>query len=600
MASRIEDYAMLGDCETSALVARNGSVDWLCWPRFDSGACFAALLGGPKNGRWLIAPEKPNRDAARRYRENTLILETEIETEDGAATLIEFMPPRRTTSDLVRIVVGKRGAVAMRTELIIRFDYGSLVPWVTTREDGTLCAIAGPDMAVLRTPVPLRGEDRKTVGEFIVSAGEAVPFVLTYGQSHLEIPAAIDPIAALADTEAFWTEWSSQFHGAGEWSAPVIRSLITLKALTYQPTGGIVAAPTTSVPEELGGSRNWDYRFCWLRDSTFTLLALMNSGFYGEAKEWREWLLRAMAGDPSQMQTMYGLAGERRLTEWEIPWLDGYEGAKPVRIGNAASEQLQLDIYGEMMDAGHQARVGNIATDESGWALQLQLLKHLETIWDQPDRGIWEVRGDPRQFTYSKVMAWVAFDRAVKAIEQFNLEGPLEEWLALRAKIHDEVCREAFNSEIGAFVQSYGSSELDASVLLMSLVGFLPVDDPRIRSTVEAIERNLMQDGFVMRYDTDAHRDGLPGGEGAFLPCSFWLADNFVLLGRREDARRLFERLLELCNDVGLLSEEYDPRAQRLVGNFPQALSHIALINTASNLSRTNKPAEQRSGSSAN
>jgi GH15 family glucan-1,4-alpha-glucosidase len=455
-------------------------------------------------------------------------------------------------------------------------------------------------MVVLRTPVPLRGEDRKTVGEFTVSAGEAVPFVLTYGPSHLEIPAPIDAIAALADTEAFWTEWSSQFHGAGEWSKPVIRSLITLKALTYQPTGGIVAAPTTSLPEELGGSRNWDYRFCWLRDSTFTLLALMNSGFYDEAKEWRAWLLRAMAGDPSQMQTMYGLAGERRLTEWEIPWLDGYEGAKPVRIGNAASEQMQLDIYGEVMDAAHQARIGNIAPDESGWALQRQLLKHFETIWDQPDRGIWEVRGDPRQFTHSKVMAWVAFDRAVKAIEQFNLEGPLEAWRATRAKIHDQVCREAFNSKIGAFVQSYGSSELDASVLLMSLVGFLPADDPRIRGTVEAIERNLMQDGFVMRYDTDAHRDGVPGAEGAFLPCSFWLADNLVLLGRREDARRLFERLLELRNDVGLLSEEYDPRAQRLVGNFPQALSHIALINTASNLSRTSKPAEQRSGSSAN
>jgi GH15 family glucan-1,4-alpha-glucosidase len=591
---------MLGDCETSALVARNGSVDWLCWPRFDSNACFAALLGDPKNGRWLIAPARPLGEATRRYRENTLILETEIETEDGAATLIEFMPPRRTASDLVRIVVGKRGSVAMRTELIIRFDYGSLVPWVTTREDGTLRAISGPDMVVLRTPVPLRGEDRKTVGEFTVSAGEAVPFVLTYGPSHLEIPAPIDAIAALADTEAFWTEWSSQFHGAGEWSKPVIRSLITLKALTYQPTGGIVAAPTTSLPEELGGSRNWDYRFCWLRDSTFTLLALMNSGFYDEAKEWRAWLLRAMAGDPSQMQTMYGLAGERRLTEWEIPWLDGYEGAKPVRIGNAASEQMQLDIYGEVMDAAHQARIGSLAPDQSGWALQRQLLKHFETIWDQPDRGIWEVRGDPRQFTHSKVMAWVAFDRAVKAIEQFNLEGPLEAWRATRAKIHDQVCREAFNSKIGAFVQSYGSSELDASVLLMSLVGFLPADDPRIRGTVEAIERNLMQDGFVMRYDTDAHRDGVPGAEGAFLPCSFWLADNLVLLGRREDARRLFERLLELRNDVGLLSEEYDPRAQRLVGNFPQALSHIALINTASNLSRTSKPAEQRSGSSAN
>jgi GH15 family glucan-1,4-alpha-glucosidase len=587
MASRIEDYAMLGDCETSALVARDGSVDWLCWPRFDSGACFAALLGEPKNGRWLIAPVKPVGDAVRRYRENTLILETEIETEDGAATLIEFMPPRRTASDLVRIVVGKRGTVAMRTELIIRFDYGSLVPWVTTREDGTLTAIAGPDMVVLRTPVPLRGEDRKTVGEFTVSAGEMVPFVLTYGPSHLEPPAAIDPIAALADTEAFWTEWS----------AAVMRSLITLKALTYQPTGGIVAAPTTSLPEQLGGPRNWDYRYCWLRDSTFTLLALMNSGYYEEAKDWRAWLLRAVAGDPSQIQIMYGIGGERRLTEWEIPWLDGYEGAKPVRIGNAASEQIQLDIYGEVMDAMHQARMGNIAADGSGLALQLAALKHFETIWQQPDYGIWEVRGGARHFTYSKVMAWVAFDRAVKTLEELDHEGPLEEWRAVRAKIHDEVCREGFDNDIGAFMQSYGSKELDASVLLIPLVGFLPADDPRIRSTVEAIERNLMQDGFVMRYDTAAHRDGLPGSEGAFLACSFWLADNYVLLGRLDDAPRLLRRQLELRNDVGLLSEEYDPRAQRLVGNFPQALSHIALINTASNLSRTSKPAEQRSGS---
>ncbi len=600
MASRIEDYAMLGDCETSALVARNGSVDWLCWPRFDSGACFAALLGEPKNGRWLVEPVRPLGAPTRRYRENTLILETEIETEEGAVTLIEFMPPRRTVSDLVRIVVGKRGTVAMRTELIIRFDYGSLVPWVTTREDGTLSAIAGPDMIVLRTQVPLRGEDRKTVGEFTVSAGETVPFVLTYGPSHLEPPAPIDPIAALADTEAFWTVWSSKFHGAGEWSAPVMRSLITLKALTYQPTGGIVAAPTTSLPELLGGTRNWDYRYCWLRDSTFTLLALMNSGYYEEAKDWRAWLLRAVAGDPSQIQIMYGIAGERRLTEWEIPWLDGYEGAKPIRIGNGASEQLQLDIYGEAMDAMHQARLGNIAADGSGLAVQLAILRHLEMIWQLPDSGIWEVRGGPQHFTYSKVMAWVAFDRAVKMIEEFDHEGPLDEWRAIRAKIHDEVCREGFDKDIGAFVQSYGSKELDASVLLIPLVGFLPADDPRIRSTVEAIERNLMEDGFVMRYDTAAHRDGLPGSEGAFLACSFWLADNYVLLGRLDDARRLLQRLLELRNDVGLLSEEYDPRAQRLVGNFPQALSHIALINTALNLSRTNKPAEQRSGSSAN
>ena len=479
MPSRIEDYAVLGDCETSALVARDGSVDWLCWPRFDSGACFAALLGDAEDGRWLIAPVRPLGKATRRYRENTLILETDIETEEGAATLIEFMPPRRTVSDLVRIIVGKRGRVAMRTELIIRFAYGSLSPWLTTREDASVSAISGPDMVVLRTPISLRSEHRKTVGEFTVSAGETVPFVLTYGPSYLEPPAPIDPIAALADTEAFWTKWSSRFHGSGEWSGPVLRSLITLKALTYQPTGGIVAAPTTSLPEMLGGSRNWDYRYCWLRDSAFTLLALMNSGYYEEAKAWRAWLLRAVAGDPSQMQTMYGLAGERRLTEWEIPWLDGYEGSRPVRIGNAASQQMQLDIYGEVIDALHQARIERIAADGSAWTLQLELLKHFETIWDQPDRGIWEMRGDARQFTYSKVMAWVAFDRAVKAVEQFGHEGALDAWRALRSKIHDEICREAFDPDIGAFVQSYGSKQLDASVLLIPSSGSCP---PMIRA----------------------------------------------------------------------------------------------------------------------
>jgi GH15 family glucan-1,4-alpha-glucosidase len=599
MPSKIEDYALLGDCETSALVARDGSVDWLCWPRFDSGACFAALLGGPDNGRWMIAPCEARGRPTRRYRGNTLILETDIETAEGAVTLVEFMPPRGRASDLVRLVVGKRGTVTMRTELIIRFDYGSLVPWVTRRDDRTLCAVSGPDMVVLRTPVPLRGEGRKTVGEFTVSAGETVPFVLTYGASHLELPARIDPMQALAKTETFWREWSSQFQGSGEWSEAVIRSLITLKALTYRPTGGIVAAATTSLPEQLAGPRNWDYRFCWLRDATFTLLALMNGGYYEEAKAWRAWLLRTVAGDPSQVQIMYGLAGEHRLTEWEVPWLQGYEGAKPVRIGNAAAEQVQLDIYGEVMDALHQGRLGKLAADEAGWMLQQELLKHLETIWAKPDQGIWEVRGGAQQFTYSKVMAWVAFDRAIKSVEQFGLQGPVDGWRAIRKKIHDEVCREAFNSDIGAFVQSYGSKELDASVLLIPLVGFLPPTDPRVRSTVEVIERHLLVDGFVLRYDPRTGSDGLPGGEGAFLACSFWLADNLVLLGRRDDARRLFQRLLALRNDVGLLSEQYDPGAKRLVGNFPQAFSHITLVNTAYNLSRTRKPAEQRSGHSA-
>jgi GH15 family glucan-1,4-alpha-glucosidase len=597
--SKIEDYALLGDCETSALVARDGSVDWLCWPRFDSGACFSALLGGPENGRWMIAPRDATGRVTRRYRGNTLILETDIETAEGAVTLVEFMPPRGKASDLVRLVLGKRGKVTMWTELVIRFDYGSLVPWVTSREDRTLCAVSGPDMVVLRTPVPLRGEDRKTVGEFTVSAGETVPFVLTYGASHLELPAQIDPMAALADTETFWGDWSSQFQATDEWSEPVLRSLITLKALTYRPTGGIVAAATTSLPEQLGGPRNWDYRYCWLRDATFTLLALMNGGYYEEAKAWQAWLLRTVAGDPAQVQIMYGLAGEHRLTEWEVPWLQGYEGAKPVRIGNAAADQVQLDIYGEVMDALHQARVGKLAGDEAGWMLQQELLKHLETIWDQPDSGIWEVRGGTRQFTYSKVMAWVAFDRAIKGVEQFGLQGPVEGWRATRAKIHDEVCRKAFNSEIGAFVQSYGAKALDASVLLIPLVGFLPPSDPRVRGTVEAIERDLMVDGFVLRYDPSASSDGLPGREGAFLACSFWLADNLVLLGRRDDARRLFQRLLALRNDVGLLSEEYDPRAKRLVGNFPQAFSHVTLVNTAHNLSQMCKPAEQRSGHSA-
>lgn len=599
VSSKIEDYALLGDCETAALIGRDGSVDWLCWPRFDSGACFAALLGEPDNGRWLIAPCGSNWRSSRRYRGKTLILETNIETSEGVATLVEFMPPRGKASDLVRLIFGKSGQVKFRSELIIRYEYGSLVPWVTKRDNETLCAISGPDMVVLRTPIPLHGENQKTVGEFTVAAGEVIPFVLTYGPSHLEPPEKIDARAAMLDTEAFWREWSDQFTGAGEWSEAVLRSLITLKALTYRPTGGIVAAPTTSLPERFGGPRNWDYRYCWLRDATFALLALMNGGYYEEARAWRGWLLRTVAGNPSQVQIMYGLAGEHRLTEWEVPWLQGYEGAKPVRIGNAAFEQLQLDIYGEVMDALHHGRASKIASNEAGWMLQKELLRHLETIWNEPGEGIWEVRGGRRQFTYSKVMAWLAFDRAIKTVEQFGRDGPVDRWHAIRDQIHEEVCRKSFNPEIGAFAQSYGSSDLDASVLLIPLVGFLPPSDPRVRSTVEAVERHLMVDGLVLRYDPSAGHDGLPGGEGAFLACSFWLADNFVLLGRRDDARRLFERLLSLRNDVGLLSEEYDLRTQRLVGNFPQAFSHIALVNTAHNLSRARKPVEQRSGHAA-
>ena len=505
------------------------------------------------------------------------------------------MPPRGKASDVVRLVLGKRGTVAIRTELIIRFGYGSFVPWVTRHEDGSLSAIAGPDMVVLRTPAKLRGEDRKHVGEFAISAGQTIPFVLTYGPSHLPPPEPVDPLEALADTEEFWREWSSRAATDGEWSEPVNRSLITLKALTYRPTGGIIAAATTSLPEQLGGLRNWDYRYCWLRDATFTLLALMNSGYYEEAQAWRAGLLRAVAGDPAQVQIMYGLTGERRLTEWDAPWLRGFEGAQPVRIGNAAAGQVQLDVYGEVMDALYHGRSGKIAGDEAAWMLQQELLKHLETIWDQPDEGIWEVRGGPQQFTHSKVMAWVAFDRAVKSIERFGVDGPADRWRVLRKAIHDEVCANGFNSEIGAFVQSYGSKQLDASVLLIPLVGFLPPSDPRVRSTVQEVERRLMVDGFVMRYDTNVTKDGFRGNEGAFLACSFWLADNLILLGRHEEARRLFERLLSLRNDVGLLSEEYDPHAKRLVGNFPQAFSHITLINTAHNLTQPEKSAEQRS-----
>jgi GH15 family glucan-1,4-alpha-glucosidase len=594
-ACAIEDYALIGDCETAALVARDGSIDWLCWPRFDGGACFAALLGSPEHGRWQIAPMDPKTRISRRYRDDTLILETVFETGDGAVTLIDFMPPRGKASDVVRIVVGRRGQLRMRCELVLRFDYGALVPWVTRLDDGTLRAIAGPDMTVLRTPIELRGEDLKTVGDFMVSEGQTVPFVLTYGPSYRPPPKPIDPMAALRDTERFWRKWVAGCRETGQWSGIVRRSLITLKALTYRPTGGIVAAPTTSLPEQLGGARNWDYRFCWVRDATFTLLSLMNAGFYEAARDWREWLLRAVAGSPSQLQIMYGIAGERRLTELELPWLPGYQGARPVRIGNAASDQVQLDIYGEMMDALYQGRKGKLGPSARS-DLVREMLDHLEKIWREPDDGIWEVRGGRQHFTYSKVMAWVAFDRAVKLAEQFGLAGPVTRWKSLRRQIHDEVCRKAFNPGVGAFTQYYGADTLDASVLLMPLVGFLPASDPRVRGTVAAIERDLMVDGFVMRYDTRSGKDGLPPGEGAFLACSFWLADNLLLLGRSREALELFKRLSGLCNDVGLLAEEYDPHAKRLVGNFPQAFSHIALVNTAHNLALAENPLTQRAG----
>jgi GH15 family glucan-1,4-alpha-glucosidase len=599
MPLRIEDYALIGDCESAALVGRDGSIDWLCWPRFDSDACFAALLGDPSHGRWLLAPIAENVRISRRYRKNTLILETHFETDTGAVTLVDFMPLRDGWSNLVRIVVGERGTVRMCGELIIRFGYGATIPWVTRLPGRGLRAISGPDMLVLDAPVSMHGEDFKTVGEFTVSAGDRLPFVLTYGPSHLDVPPPVDPEKAIARTEEFWTGWAGRCEPSGSWHDAVVRSLITLKALTFEPTGGIVAAPTTSLPEQIGGSRNWDYRFCWLRDATLTLLALMDAGYYDEATAWRDWLARAAAGSPSQMQIMYGIAGEHRLSEWEVPWLQGYEGAKPVRIGNAAYNQLQLDVYGEVMDALHQARRGGLQAGEHAWDLQRAVLAHVEKVWRQPDESIWEVRGPRQHFTYSKVMCWVAFDRMIKSAEEFALPGPLDRWKALREEIHRDVCAHGFDRDLGSFVRSYGSKEFDASLLLIPAVGFLPPDDARVRGTVEAIERSLMVDGFVLRYDTTRTDDGLPAGEGAFLACSFWLADAYVLLGRTDDARRLFERLLALRNDVGLLSEEYDPHARRLVGNFPQAFSHVSLVNTAANLVRAVKPAEQRADRAA-
>lgn len=552
------------------------------------------MLGGPENGRWHLGPVDRDAVTTRAYRKNTLVLETTHKTQDGVVSVLDFMPLRGKSSDVVRLVIGRRGQVAMRTELILRFDYGSIVPWVQRIDKKSVSAIAGPHRAILRTPVKVRGEDMKTMAEFVVSAGETVPFVLSYSPSHERPPQPIDPQKALASTQTFWRNWCKKAPEVKEYGEAVTRSLITLKALTYSPTGGIVAAPTTSLPEQLQGARNWDYRYCWLRDSTFTLQALMNSGYFEEAKAWRDWLLRALAGSPEQVQIMYGIAGERRLTEWEVPWLSGYEGAKPVRIGNAAAQQLQIDIYGELMDAVHQARSAKSLANEAGWDLQVALMAQLEKIWDKPDEGIWENRGGPQLFTYSKVMAWVAFDRSIKSAEQFGFEGPIERWRKLRTIIHDEVCAHAFNPKLGAFVDRYGGDKLDASTLLMALVGFLPPSDPRIRGTVEAIERDLTAEGFVLRYDTRQGGDGLPVGEGAFLACSFWLADNLVLLGRHNDAKALYERLLSLRNDVGLLAEEYDPHAKRQVGNFPQAFSHIAIVNTAHNLMRKAKPAEQR------
>jgi GH15 family glucan-1,4-alpha-glucosidase len=593
MPSPIEDYALIGDCQTAALVARDGSIDWLCFPRFDSGACFAALLGTPEHGRWLLTPVAEVRQVRRRYRPGTLVLETDYEVEGGAVTLVDCMPPRSGLPDVVRMVVGRRGQVPMRMQLVIRFDYGSIVPWVR-RIDRGIRAIAGPDTLLLQTPVDLRGEDLTTIADFTVSEGQRVPFALTWCPSHEERPPERDPDQSVQQTEAWWREWSARCTYEGPWHDAVLRSLITLKALTYTPTGGIVAAATTSLPEWPGGVRNWDYRFCWIRDATFTLYALMMGGYADEALAWREWLLRAVAGNPTQIQIMYGLAGERRLTELELPWLPGYGGAKPVRIGNAAHRQLQLDIFGEVSDALHVARQEGLQDDENAWRVQRQLLEYLESIWNQPDEGIWEVRGPRRHFTHSKVMAWVALDRAIKGVERFGLQGAVDRWRRLRETIHDEVCRKGFDPARNTFVQYYGAKEVDASLLMLPLVGFLPPTDPRVRGTVEAIERELVRDGFVARYPTIPEVDGLPRGEGVFLACTFWLADNLALLGRHQEARECLERLLALRNDVGLLSEEYDPEGRRFLGNFPQAFSHVSLINTACNLSAAAGPAERR------
>ncbi|HEU4720911.1 MAG TPA: glycoside hydrolase family 15 protein [Gemmatimonadaceae bacterium] len=594
MTQRIEDYALIGDCETGALIGRDGSIDWLCWPRFDSGACFAALLGGPEHGRWRIAPAGETLRTERRYRGDTLILETTFVTTSGTATLIDFMPAEGTQSRIVRTVVGVRGEVAMRVELILRFGYGALVPWVTRHERQGLRAIAGPDMVVLHTDVPLHGENLTSVADFVVREGESRSFTLGWRPSHKSPPEAIDAAAALRETEDYWREWSSRCRYEGEFREPVLRSLLTLKALTYGPTGGIVAALTTSLPEELGGVRNWDYRLCWLRDATLALIALMDAGYFDEARAWRDWLLRAAAGSPDQLQIMYGLGGERRLLEWEVPWLPGYEGSSPVRVGNAAHGQLQIDVFGEVMDALHQARRGRMPESEDAWHLERALVSHLERVCPEPDHGIWEVRGQPQHFTHSKVMAWVALDRAIRSAQLTRLDGPVARWTDLRGRLHAEICDRAFDPRTGSFMQSYGSHEVDASLLLMPLVGFLPASDERIRGTVRCIEERLLVDGFVYRYDSALTDDGLPPGEGAFLACTFWLVDNFLLQGRHAEARALFQQLLDVRNDVGLLAEEYHPARHRQVGNFPQAFSHVALVSTAFNMQRSERRAAPR------
>jgi GH15 family glucan-1,4-alpha-glucosidase len=580
----IEQYAVIGDCHTAALVGGDGSIDWLCFPRFDSGACFAGLLGGPEHGRWLLAPAAQTTRVKRRYRAGTLILETEFDTAAGCIRVIDFMPLSDERWDVVRIVEGVSGRVTVGMELIVRFDYGSIVPWVRRAGD-VLLLTAGPDTLELSASVAIKPENMKSVATFGVSAGERHSFALNYRPSHREIQPGVDAEAALIQTETAWRAWSDRCTYQGQWREPVLRSLITLKALTYKPTGGMVAAPTTSLPEHPGGVRNWDYRYCWLRDATFTLNALLLAGYHEEAVAWREWLLRAVAGSPDDLQILYGVTGVRRLDEIELPWLPGYQGAAPVRVGNAASRQFQLDVYGEVMDTLHLARAAGLKADPAIWGFLLVLLKFLESHWQHPDEGLWEVRGPRRHFTHSKVMAWVAFDRAVKDAEADGIDAPIARWRQVRDAIHAQVCHQGFDRHSNSFVQAYDSPHLDASLLLIPQVGFLPPDDPRVRGTIEAIERHLLVDGLVVRYSTATDVDALPAGEGTFLPCSFWLADSYLLTGRRADAQALFERLLALSNDVGLYAEEYDPRAKCMLGNFPQALTHMALVNTARLLS---------------
>lgn len=588
MSLPIEDYAMIGDCHTAALVSRHGSIDWLCFPYFDSGACFASLLGSEEHGHWSISPADEVRKISRRYRGDTLILETEFETDSGSVVVVDCMTPRDDVPQVVRLVVGTRGEVRMKMELVIRYDYGSVVPWVRRTERG-ISAVAGADMLSLSTDAPLRGEGLKTLSEFTVSEGQKIPFDLTWSPSHRPERRTIDPEKAIHQTQTWWEKWSARCSYDGKYRDAVMRSLIILKGLTFLPTGGIVAAPTTSLPELLGGVRNWDYRYCWVRDAALTLSSLINAGYLEEARDWRRWLLRTVAGSPSDLNIVYGLHGQRRLTELELAWLPGYEGSAPVRTGNAAYQQFQLDIFGEVANTLFLCRQAGLGPEEGGEGVALALLEFLQTGWEKPDEGIWEMRGPRRHFVHSKVMAWVALDRAVRSVEKGWLKGDIARWKGLREQIHAEVCRDGFDAKLNSFVQFYGSQHLDASLLMIPLVGFLPADDPRMLGTVKAIETNLIENGFVGRYTLDPNVDGLPHGEGDFLACSFWLADNYLLQGRRSDGERLFERLLAIRNDVGLLSEEYDPVNKRLVGNFPQAFSHVGLVNTAFNLDRDEK-----------